>query len=88
MTTNSDSGTPADTVQRADPDEVDRESVMALAECPEHGENSLATAKVEDAVYVASCGMEDCDTEVRAPVVKEDGTAKVRFDLEPEEVPL
>ncbi len=78
----------ADTVQRADPEEVDKESVLAMAECPEHGENSLATAKVENAVYIATCGMGGCDEEVRAPVVEQDDGKVVRFDLDPEEVPL
>ena len=75
-------------LERADPEEVDRGAVIALGDCPDHGENSLATAKVENAVYIASCGRTDCEHEVRAPVIMVDGTAKVKFDLDPEEVPL
>lgn len=70
---------------RAEPEDVDREAVLALDDC-DCGDHRLATVRVENAVYIAECG--HCDNEVRAPVVVEDGTEKVRFDLEPEEVPL
>lgn len=77
-----------DDLVRADPEEVDREAVLAVGDCPNCGENSLATARVEDAVYVAECGYDPCDHEIRAPVVIEDGETVVKFDLDPEEVPL
>jgi len=52
---------------------------MAIDECPNCGPNSLATVKVEDAVYIASCSL--CDHDVRAPViVGDDGNHKVAFD--------
>jgi len=78
----------ADRLHRADPEEVDRERVLAFGDCPDCGDNSLATARVEDAVYIASCGKSSCDHEIRAPVVVEDGDKVVKFDMEPEEVPL
>jgi len=71
---------------RADPGEVDRDRTLALGDCPECGDNSLATATVEDAVYIASCGV--CDHEIRAPVVVSDGETVVKFDADPEDYPL
>lgn len=63
---------------RADPEEVDREPVIAIDECHECGPRSLATVKVEDAIYIASCA--SCDHEVRAPVViGDDGAPMVSF---------
>ncbi|MEE6210884.1 hypothetical protein U3A55_12065 [Salarchaeum sp. III] len=73
-------------LERADPSEVDRDSVLALADCPNCGENSLGTARVENAVYIAACS--GCDHEVRHPVIATDDGHKVRTDLVPEDVPL
>lgn len=84
----SDSAVDADKLCRANPEEVDREGVIALGDCPEHGKNTLATARVDKAIYIAECGRTDCDHKVKAPVVIEDGKEKVAFNLEPKEVPL
>lgn len=71
-----DGGREQTDVQRANPDDVDRESVLALGECPNCGPKTLATVKVEDAEYVTSCSQ--CEYEQRAPVVVgDDGEPKV-----------
>ncbi|MCL9818350.1 hypothetical protein [Natronocalculus amylovorans] len=66
-----------DEIELADANEVDRDPVLSLSECPECGPNTLATVRVEDAIYIASCS--SCDHEVRAPVVIKDGTEVVAF---------
>lgn len=74
-----DSGATVGGTDRADPEEVDKDPVMAIDECPDCGPNSLATVKVENAVYIASCA--SCDHEVTAPVIEDgDGGHVVAFD--------
>lgn len=56
--------------ETADPEEVDREPVLAIGDCPNCGPKTLATVKVEDSMYISSCSM--CDFKVTAPVVEGD----------------
>lgn len=70
-----------DGFELADPEDVDKEAVMALGDCPNCGENSLATARVENAEYVVECS--SCDHDKRGPVViNEEGDEIVKFDAE------
>lgn len=72
--------------QEANPDDVDKGPVMAIGDCPNCGENTLATVRVEDAEYISSCSM--CDYEIRAPVkINEDGKPIV-VNKEAEEIGL
>lgn len=67
--------------ERADPEEVDREEVLGLGDCPNCGPSSLVVVRVEDAEYIAECAKDSCDHEVRAPVVvDDDGEHKVRLE--------
>lgn len=68
-------------LRRADPEEVDREAVLGLGDCPNCGDNSVSTVRVEDAEYIAECL--SCNHELRAPVVvDEDGNPKIAFNEE------
>jgi len=69
---------PSGEVELAEADEVDRDPVLSLSECPECGPNTLATVRVEDAIYIAACS--SCDHEIHAPVVIKDGKEAVAFD--------